>query len=100
MIDLSADKVLCSFHAMPFKNTWNESSTMVNVTKFTIALFDVLVADEAFIKKCNGDSNLIEKYLPKPLCCWVAIHYSDELIAAYKLVGAEPPNAADIAVLN
>jgi len=85
---------------MPWKETWNEPSTVVSVTRFTVELFNILVQDEAFIKKCGGDSDLINKYLPKPLCCWVAIHYPDELIKAYALVDAEPPDANSIARLN
>jgi len=72
MIDLSASKVLCNFHPLPWKEIWDEPLTIIQVTKFTLELFDALVNDNAFINKCDGNSILIEKCMPIPLCCWVA----------------------------
>lgn len=73
---------------------------MAQVITFTLALFDALVNDEAFIKKCDGEQKLIMKNMPRPICCWVAAHYPDKLEAAYRELGVEPPDANKIAQLN
>lgn len=101
MINLSADRVLCSFHPLPWKSTWGEAKTHVSVTKFTMKLFDVLVRDDNFIALCdNGKSELIDQNLPIPLCCWVAANYPNELFAAYQSLGVEPPDASEIGKFN
>jgi hypothetical protein len=101
MIDLSASKVLCTFHPLPWKETWGEAKTYVAVTKFTMRLFDVLVRDESFIEACDGGkTELIDQNLPIPLCCWVAKNYPDELYAAYLSLDVESPNAGEIARPN
>lgn len=103
---MNPGKDLCNFHPLPWKDTWNEPATIVQVITFQLGLFDILVNDESFIKKCTlqgqkkAESSLITKMMPRPLCCWVAKHYPEELEKIYREQGVEPPDAASIAINN
>jgi len=99
-IDLTASRVLCNFHPLPWKETWQEAGTIVAVTKFTIALFDVLVNDEEFQDKCGAQAEAINANMPIPLCCWVHKNYPEKLQQAYAELGVDPPSVAEIARRN
>lgn len=92
-VELSPSRVLCTFHPRPWQATWSESAVIVMT--FCIELFNVLVADEDFIKKCGADATKINAHMPIPLCCWVELHYPEKLKAAYEKVGVEPPDPKD-----
>jgi hypothetical protein len=96
-LDLSAARVLCNFHPLPWKETWSSTGTMVEVMSFTLALFNILLADEDFISKCGGQAEAISDNMPLPLCCWVATNYPEKLDAAYREMGKTPPDASEIA---
>lgn len=97
-VNLGTD--LCNFHPLPWKETWNEPKTVIVVIGWFMQLFDALVNDADFIKKCKGQLERINKNMPRPLCCWVAVNYPDKLREAYEHVGVIPPDASEIARNN
>lgn len=104
--DLSAGRVLCNFHPLPWKETWLEPGTQVVVITFILELFNALMADADFIAKCTlpgedgASTSMAAKLMPIPLCCWVAAHHPDALEKAYKDAGVTSPDAGERARRN
>lgn len=97
VIDVKLDGLWCSFHAQPWKATWEQHRRAAERAEVTgpllagLHVMNALLERPEVARRYDGNIEAFRQEHWTPICCYIAGRDPAKLIAAYRAAGVEPP---------